>query len=245
MRSANKLRAVLASMAIIGVAVFSLALLGCGGASKDQGISVLATGLFETAGDSSSDEFPPGVVGVIAPQAPSAEAFGAVARTSAFMGFQNNLNGQFVNLRRAYFEYFVPGSDLAPPSSSQAISGVMGPGSLPDGGGEEEGAVLGSSAPDAITTLASRAYAEVLFWPQQVRAWFNFNRDSLPEPPFNVTVRIHADAISSAGDLFVTNPIDVILIITPEVIVGGSEFLGGGGGTDGGDSGGDDPTPTT
>lgn len=151
------------------------------------------------------------------------------------LGVQNNLDGQFVRAQRAFINYFIEGASAQPPSTSVPFNGVVGPSSNSGAGGGGTAGSSGSAgtttAGDAATTTATRAstlpgtftcstlFSRVRVLPAEVRTWISQNRGSLPEPPFTLVASVEIQGITSAGDVLTSNPSDIAINVTPDLVI--------------------------
>lgn len=226
--------------ALIISAGVAMGLTACGSSSNDQGVALTLLGFFAEAGDADGD-LPTGLTGMTVPLGTTgaSEGFATLGgAATAFVGVQNNLSGQFVQLERMFVRYAISGSGMQPPSTSLPMGTVVGPAGVAEG---EEGAGASSNLPDPLQTgLGPRTFYEVFILPPDVREWLNFNRNQLPEPPFNLIATVEVQGTTSAGDTLISNPVDLIIQIIPDNLIppqGGS-----GGGADGGAGDGDADT---
>ncbi len=144
----------------------------------------------------------------------------------AIVGLQNNIFAQAFRGDRLLLDYFIPGASVQPPSTTVPLSLFAGPGRAgtstiggttdPTNGGRNP---VASSLPPTFSNLCNRVYAQTYIIPASVREWLNFNRDVLPEPPFQMEVTARISGISSAGDRFETQPETIPINLIPEVIV--------------------------
>lgn len=213
--SIENISRILAGVALTG------ALYGCGGASSnDQGVSFTLLGFFEDVGDAGSDELPVGVVGVTFPISGSASnsnpdeddtTLGGAVRVA--IGVQNNLGCQGLRTDRAYISYHVTGAETQPPSTSQPVAILMGPA---DSEGVES---CSSTLPPSFSTLANRSFALVRVVPPEIREWIALNRNSLPQPPFNLQISVEVSGVTTAGDSLVSNQATLLASVVPDVVI--------------------------
>jgi len=184
--------------------VAATALWSCGSASNnDQGVSFTLFGFFtsETGGT--------GEVGANVPLSTRSE--GNQGFIATYYGLQNNMTGVGIRTQRAMISYYVEGSTIQPPDTTQAVAALMGP----------SGSALGSSLPPGFANGKNIAYAGVPIVPPDIMAWLNLNRASLPELPFQMTVRTYITGITTAGDRLDTNPLDFRVTFLPDEIIQG------------------------
>ena len=171
----------------------------------------------------------------------------------AVVGVQNNLFSQIFRADRMIYDYFIAGASIQPPSTNIPINLIAGPGNPAAGGGAAGGAgggaaggaaggvaadptnggrnPAGGALPPSFAGTCNRVFAQAVVIPASIREWINFNRDSLPEPPFMMEVVGRMSGISSAGDRFETQPMSLPITIVEEIFVTPTE------GTDGTDTG--------
>lgn len=212
--------------------------IGCGGngaSNNDQGMSVTFLGYFQDYSSASScTSLPQGLSGAIIPigmagpepatASDSPAGLQADSSFAAILGVQNNLFKQTFRVDRASFDYFIPGAQVQPPSTSVPVSMFLTPASSSGstgsgGGGTSSGTSTGTSStgntgrtpvngalPPVYNTQCSRGFAQTIVITPAVREWLNFNRESLPEPPFQMEVRTVLSGMSSSGRRYETNP---------------------------------------
>lgn len=76
-----------------------------------------------------------------------------------------------------------------------------------------------TSLPPSFSNVCNQAYAQTLLVPAAVREWMNFNRESLPEPPFSMEVYVTVSGLSSGGNRIDTNTAAMAIEVLPEVYV--------------------------
>ena len=178
------------SVAVCGVA-FAVAtvLAGCGGggSANDQGVAFTLNG-FGANGSEPGDTF---VTGLTAP-------FGAGIGFYA-ADFQNNLLGQGIRVQRVRLSYNIPNSSVAIPSTSLALTSVLGPAECAD-----------STLPDNFKQ-ENTARAGFLLVPSAINEFLILNRDSLPSLPFVMEVTAELVGITTAGDTLTSNPATIAI----------------------------------
>jgi hypothetical protein len=208
--------------------------LGCGGggaANNDQGVAVTFLGYY-SAFPSGCTQLPRGLSGAIVPLGDVGdEPVGTISATSpvglddasnfvGLVGVQNNLIGQYFRGDRLLLSFAIPGAQIQPPSTTVPLSLFAGP--------REGSGVQGTPRPirDPITSLppsfgstCNRAFAQTNLLPAAVREWMNFNRDMLPEPPFQMTVSGRITGMSSSGNRYETQIENLLIDIVPETFV--------------------------
>jgi hypothetical protein len=186
---------------------------GGGGGSNDQGVSFRGAGVFQESLEQ---------VAPAADTLPTAEnAPGDTGRTiqlattpfipddrnldgdldGGFIGLENNLSEQSVNVQGIDVEIFVPGARIPNPVISDFVPLSL---TLPPAGVDDEG----NPAP-------SKTFAQTLFVSSDVMAFLNQNQTLLPDPPFNINVVMRANARSDSGDSFDSNEFTYNLIVIP------------------------------
>jgi hypothetical protein len=202
-----------AVMRRIGVVVAAtcLAVAGCGGGggSNDQGVSFRALGVFQE----SPEQFAPA-----ADTFPTAdEAVGDTGRSidfattqflptdtngdgdldGGFLGFENLLVNQRLNMQGVQVEIFIPGAVINPVVTDFVpLTTVLGP--VPDEDSDD---------------TANIRYSQTLFVSADVMAFLNQNPALLPPLPFNMNVVMRGEAISDSGDFFDSNEITYNVLV--------------------------------
>lgn len=148
------------------------------------------------------------------------------------VGLQNNLYGQAFRAERLIVDFFIPGASQQPPATNVPVFLVAGPAEsaaqvgIGGGAGVDGGAnaapspglrrPLFTSLPPSFSNLCNRSLAQVTIVPAAVREWLNFNRDVLPEPPFQMEVTLRLNGLSSSGNRYDTNDATFDFTILPE-----------------------------
>lgn len=220
------------ALAIGALISVTASVIGCGSASNnDQGVSFSALGFFSEAPES-EDDLPPGQIGATTTLSNSTETgaeFGGAIFT--FLGLQNNLSSQFIRVERIFMSYHVSGASQQPPSTSIAHSYILAPPQVTGGEGEDTSgdSPFDSTLPPSFNgenTVGSMGFGQFPIVPLEVIEWLNFNRNSLPELPFNMTIDVYARGVTSAGDSLETNTVSFVVNFTPDQIInptGGDE----------------------
>ncbi len=191
----------------ITVIVAAITLASCGGGggggdgSNDQGVSFRALGVFQET---------------LEQQAPAADtlptpdaAVGDTGRTiilsqtqvfptdvngdgdldGGFLGFQNLLASQRLNVTGVHVELLVPGALINPVATDFVpIAITLGP------------AVVGPNE-----EAQNVAYAQTLFVSSDVLVFLNQNPSLLPTPPYQINVVMTATAVSDSGETYDSN----------------------------------------
>jgi hypothetical protein len=155
---------------------------GCGGSSNNQGVSFRSLGFFTdstgTTGESGtcaslrdSTVIPP----------PSTTGTGL---DGGFLGLQNSMISQGINVDHVNLSYFINGSSLAIPNDVFALSVRLGP-----AGGAE----------------ASTVFSQIVIVSPQIFKFLNDNSNRLPDLPFTMVATATAVGTADSGDVFTTN----------------------------------------
>lgn len=194
-----------------------------------------------------------------------------------YMKVENRLRSQFLRVTKIDCDYAVPGSSLSVPSDSflqgvsvspnpdiggPQIGGDNGSGGVGIGGGA--GGATAGGATGGGTTAGSGGLADGgpataqggtanIGFPlvgTDIIAYLNNHRAELPAFPFRMEALCSATAISTAGDVFETNPLGMQIFVIEDPGFGsggeGGDFDGfDGGDTGAGDGGGSTSTDNT
>ncbi len=206
----------LAAMALIA----GLSSCGSAGSGNDQGVSFTLYGTFRDATCSQ------GLTGLLVPLSSDPESNGSGTGSVAALGLQNNL-AQAIRTRRVFMKYYVEGAQVQPPSTSQPLGLFLGPGtindnsSLPDSitGGSGESAEQLPAAAASTRAIANTGCAEFFAVPSEILSYLNLNRDTLPELPYKMRVELSVYGIGTAGDEYVTNPLDLYVEVLEDNII--------------------------
>jgi len=255
MRDRTILRKVTCLILALGLSWATTSCGGNGAANNDQGMSVTFLGLFSSnsltgsagggsaSGGATCGRLPAGISGgyirlgqiSYIPPTQSGTTSTTTNNTGtdpaggyvSVLGLQNNLYGQAFRTERVMLDYFIPGANAQPPSTSVPLSTILGPaesalqgssGSTGGGTGSGSGGSttnsptdaglrrpLFTSLPPTFSNICNRSLAEVTIVPPSIREWLNFNRDLLPPAPFKMEVIIRVSGISSSGNRYDTN----------------------------------------
>lgn len=181
-----------------------IALAGCGGGggSNDQGVSFRALGVFQEIQEQVSpaaDTLPtvenhPGDSGRIISLSNSLavpdDANGDGDLDGGFLGMQNDLAQESINVRGVQVEIFIPGAVLANPVLTDfvALAVALGPAVVAEG-----------------ETATNLAFVQVLFVQPDIIAFLNQNQTLLPPFPFTMNVVMHLEGTADSGDTFDSN----------------------------------------
>ncbi|HMO01578.1 MAG TPA: hypothetical protein PKD37_05475 [Oligoflexia bacterium] len=199
----------------------ALLVLGCGTSSNnDQGRSV---GFIAWRGDCAATT-PPYISQISIPIGELTEPGQNAGASALGVVIENRLSAQFFTAQRLILNFFVPGADSQPPSTSVAAAVRI---------------------PQAQSAEAGSLGCTVVFViPAEIKSWISLNRASLPEPPFTLEVDGYIRGVTAAGDVLETNSNILTVQVTPEILIPPTPGEGGGavggGGTDGGAGGGAD-----
>lgn len=205
------MRAFLRIISVTTALIALVVLPGCGsGGRNDQGVSFTLFGFFEAGSSGACDQ---GLSGAVVPLSAgdSPEALGSIQEVEVQLGLQNNLLGQTIRVDRAFMDYRIAGASVAVPSSSFGVGGVLSP---IDGNG--------STLPESLvgsTNVPNFICSDVPIVPAQVVEFINFNRASLPEPPYQMNVRVRVTGETSSGSRLETNNLDFTVDVTPDNII--------------------------
>lgn len=217
--------------AIIGIAcAASVIILACGGngaANNDQGVAVTLLGIYgsvPTPNQGGVGNTQQGCVQIPVPLAITSLVLGdSSARTTAAVGVQNNLSGQFFRADRIFLDYFIPGAALQPPSTNLLVTVFAGPAGAGSqgggqGGGQAGGAVATpvSSLPPTFNRNCNTAFALTSIVPAVITEWLNVNSASLPAAPYILEVTARITGISSSGKVYETNPAFLPIDVLPQ-----------------------------
>ena len=229
------------------LALSLLAAVGCGGngaSNNDQGVSVTFLGFFSTPDGATGVS---GAYLRLASAAPEpGQSSGSVGVDPAggliaYAGLRNNLIGQYFRADRVLYDFHIPGATTQPPSTNAPMTGIVGPGSNAgsgtdgsnnDNGNVNSGGSGGTFQPDNDSirrpggtslppgfSAGNPLYSVVPIVPFSIVEWVNFNRSSLPEPPFLMEVRTRITGLTSSGDRLETNTETLGVTVLPETFV--------------------------
>jgi hypothetical protein len=165
---------------IVALATWS----GCG-TSNDQGVSFRSLGFFQdstgTVGESGTCASLRDTTVIPAPN-PDGTGF-----DGGFLGLQNSMVSQGINVDRVNLSYFINGSSLAIPNDVFALSLRLGP---------ANGAEPGNP---------STAFSQIIIVSPQIMKFINDNSSRLPDLPFSLVANATAVGTADNGDDFTTN----------------------------------------
>ena len=93
------------------------------------------------------------------------------------------------------------------------------PGVVTTGVGVGVGGVPGSDLPPAWAAIAQQYTGPFLAVPPEIGEWLAFHRESLPEPPFHMTLVTTAMGVTTAGDEVVTNSLPYLVVVQEDRII--------------------------
>jgi len=236
----RKAKNITLGLSTLTFAAVTFGMIGCGGGgttNNDQGAAVSLLGYFQDFPDD-CEEIPDGLTGFAlqlgdaAPEPQTGEGSATVFSSSAYIaivGLQNNLYRQYFRGDRLLLSYFIAGATRQPPSTQVPVSLFAGPGIIGDAEPDDSNlrVPINSSLPPSFTNNnCNRVFAQTIIVPAAIRAWMNFNRNALPEPPFTMEVTAKVSGLSSAGDRFETNAETIFAEIEPESFVEPPEGTG-------------------
>ncbi|MEI6517431.1 MAG: hypothetical protein WCN89_01950 [bacterium] len=226
------MRTTIRKYSIIGIAcAASVIILACGGngaANNDQGVAVTFLGIYgsvptpnQGGGTGNTSR---GCVQIPAPLGITSIVLGdSSARTTAAVGVQNNLSGQFFRADRIFLDYFIPGAALQPPSTNLLVTVFAGPAEAGSQGGGQAGGQAGgavatpvSSLPPTFNRNCNTAFVLTSIVPAVITEWLNVNSASLPAAPYILEVTARITGISSSGKVYETNPAFLPIDVLPQ-----------------------------
>lgn len=203
-------RTICLSLCAIVLAGAGAVLFGCGSSNNDQGTAFTAIGY--NAMDANGLCQSTFITGLKVPisYGTTAEGFTSTALpVLSCMTLSNNLQNEFIRVERVFEDFYIEGASVQPPSSSTALSLVLGPNGTPNSN---------SSLPEGFKA-PNQAIAPFAAIPSEVMEWIGLNRDVLPEPPFTMTVTHYVTAVTSAGDTLDSNSLSLFVAVQPDVII--------------------------
>lgn len=202
---------------ILALAFVAL-LFGCGDATRnDQGVTFTFLGWFQ---DSTGTIGQSGLVSSLSQT--GTETAGTIEAVTSFAGLQNNLSDQFIRTTQIVHEYYIPGASVHPPKSAFTFTTIVGPTSGNSGGEFNQD----GSLPGSFDSLGSTTFTQVSVITADIRSFINFNRESMPELPFNMIVTSYVKGITSAGVEVSTNKSYIEVLFTPDVVITPSQDTG-------------------
>jgi hypothetical protein len=183
------------SIGILALLAVVATWVGCG-SSNDQGVSFRALGFFTdsdgTTGDagrcvSLRDE-------TIVPN----DVDGDGTLDGSFLGLENVMIGQGINLGYVNLSYHVSGSSLQIPSNVFGLAGRLGPSN------------------GAEPSNPSVRFTQIILVSPATMKFLNDNTSRLPPPPFSMVVTAAAVGTADSGDDFQTNSVNYQIEFTAQ-----------------------------
>jgi hypothetical protein len=197
------------------VAAACLALVGCGGGgSNDNGVSFSFLGVFQEVQEQVSpaaDTLPtrdnhPGDTGRII----DLEQVGAIPSDGngdgdadgGFLGMQNNLDAESVNVEGVRVQIVIPGAVVNPVATDFVALGIrLGPAKVAEG-----------------ETSTNQAFAQTFFVQPDIIAFLNQNPSLLPPKPFTMNIVMRLTGTSDSGDSFDSNEFTYSVNVVPSAV---------------------------
>ena len=193
---------------LLAATLVSLAV-GCGGGSNnDQGVSLSFVG-WNSANPTTGACQEIFTDGLIIPMTTTTDSGGAVNLTCATVS--NNMCTQGVRVDRALMRYYVPGSTVMIPDTTNVMSSYLAPKTCAD-------ATITSSLPQGMRQQGGR-FVIVDVVPHQIREFISANRNLLPEAPFNLDACAVLSGVTSSGDRIESNELCLHVIVSPDVVI--------------------------
>jgi len=200
--------------AVVVAAAAWVAIAGCGsgGGSNDNGVSFRALGVFQEIQEQvapAADTLPtkdnhPGDTGrTISLSRTSTipnDVNGDGDFDGGFLGIENQLESQRINVQGVNVSIFIPGARLQNPVATDfvALSITLGPAKVAEG-----------------ETASNLAFAQTLFVGPDIMAFLNQNQTLLPSTPFTMNIVMRITGIDDAGDTFESNEITYTVDVLP------------------------------
>jgi hypothetical protein len=199
------------------VAATCLTLVGCGGSggSNDNGVSFSFLGVFQEVQEQvapSADTFPtidnnPGDTGRIVDlsqiQAIPNDINGDGDADGGFLGMENKLAGESLNVEGVNVKIVIPGAVINPVLTDFVALGIrLGPAQVAQG-----------------ETATNEAFAQTFFVPPDDIAFLNQNPSLLPPKPFTMNVVMRLTGTSDSGDSFDSNEFTYTVTVVPSTLV--------------------------
>lgn len=119
-----------------------------------------------------------------------------------YLGMQNNLDTQSINVEGVQVKIIVPGAVINPVATDFVPLGIrLGPATVPEG-----------------ETRTNVAFAQTLFVQPDVMAFLNQNPSLLPRPPFTMNVVMRLTGTSDSGDSFDSNEFTYAVSVIPNAV---------------------------
>jgi hypothetical protein len=190
-----------------------VALAGCGSGSNDQGISFRLLGVFQETVEQfapAADTFPTSledavgdsgrIISLADTQFVPNDINGDGDLDGGFIGMQNVLETQRLNVQGLNVSIFIPGAVIPNPVATDFVPLSVTLDPVPSDDNE-----------DAVNTR----FVQTLFVSADVMAFLNQNQTLWPATPFNLNVVMTATAVSDSGDRFTSNEITYNIVVLP------------------------------
>ena len=186
---------------------------GCGSANNDQGVSFTLIG-YNAVDSNNVCDSGTFVTGLQMPidQGSATESSSTADAVYGCLTIQNNMSTVGIRVDHVFHEFYIEGASVQPPSSSAPLSIVLGPSA-------SSTPTAGSSTLPSGFNAASSATVGFIAIPAEITSWIALNKNSLPEPPFTMSVAHTVTGVTTAGDRLDTNKADLYVVVTPDVII--------------------------
>ncbi len=191
-----------------------LALVGCGGGSNDNGVSVSFLGVFQEIQEQvapAADTLPtadnhPGDTGRIVdltaiPAIPNDVNHDGDA-DGGFLGMENNLTNESINVTGVNVKIVIAGAVINPVVTDFVPMSIR----------------LGPKPAAGSQSTANIALAQTFFVSPDVIAFLNQNPSLLPPKPFSMSVVMRLTATSDSGDTFDSNEFTYTVNVVPSAV---------------------------
>lgn len=193
---------------------FALAGCGGGGGSNDNGVSFSFLGIFQEVQEQvapSADTLPtvenhPGDTGreirlEDTTEIPDDRNLDGDL-DGGFLGVQNNLDGESINVEGVQVKIVIPGAVINPVATDFVPLGIrLGPAVVPEG-----------------QTATNIAFAQTIFVQPKIMAFLNQNPSLLPTPPYTMNVVMTITGTSDSGDSFDSNEFTYAVSVIPNAV---------------------------
>jgi hypothetical protein len=172
------------SIAIFASIVALATWAGCGGSSNSQGVSFRSLGFFQDESGTVSESGTCASLHdttVIPPPNPDGSGL-----DGGFLGLQNSMIAQGINVDHVNLSYHVNGSGLAIPNDVFALSVRLGPA-------------------DGAEVNAPTSFSQIVIVSPAIMKFINDNAGRLPDLPFTLVATATAVGTADSGDVFTTN----------------------------------------
>ena len=117
-----------------------------------------------------------------------------------FLGMENNLALQSLNVQGVHVQIFIKGARLPNPVATDFVPLTI---------------TLGPAQVAQTQTATNEAFAQTLFVAPKIMAFLNQNQTLLPATPFSMDIIMRLTAIDDAGDTFDSNEITYTVNVLP------------------------------